>query len=39
VGLFFVIPAKPEKESWWWKLYGKTLEVVVDAILEKLWPK
>jgi len=33
------VPAKPERESWWWKLYERTLKVVVDAILEKLWPK
>jgi len=32
-------PAKPERESWLWKLYGKTLKVIVDVVMERLWPK
>ena len=32
-------PSKPEREGWWWKLYERTLKVVVDAVLERLWPK
>lgn len=32
-------PAKPERESWWLKLYEKTLKVIVDAVMERLWPK
>ena len=32
-------PAKPERESWWWRLYEKTLKVVIDAVLERLCPK
>ncbi len=30
-------PAKPEKESWLWKLYEKTLKVIVDAVLGRVW--
>jgi hypothetical protein len=30
-------PAKPESESWLWKLYEKTLKVIVDAVLGKVW--
>ncbi len=30
-------PAKPERESWLWKLYEKTLKVIVDAVLGKVW--
>jgi hypothetical protein len=26
-------------KGWLWKLYEKTLKVVVDAILERVWPK
>jgi hypothetical protein len=33
------IPEKPEREGWWWKLYEKTLKVIVDAVLEQMWPK
>lgn len=33
------ISAKPERESWWLKLYERTLKVVVDAVLERMWPK
>ncbi len=29
--------AKPERESWLWKLYEKTLKVIVDAVLERVW--
>ncbi len=29
--------AKPERESWIWKLYEKTLKVIVDAVLGKVW--
>ncbi|MHC4104530.1 MAG: hypothetical protein ACYSR9_06290 [Planctomycetota bacterium] len=33
----------PSKESrigaWLWKLYEKTLKVVIDAFLERVWPK
>jgi len=29
-------PAKLERESWLWKLYEKTLKVIVDAVLEKV---
>ncbi len=25
--------------DWFWKLYEKTLKVIVDAVLEKMWPK
>lgn len=25
--------------TWLWKLYEKTLKVIVDAILDRLWPK
>ncbi len=32
-------PAKPERESWPWRLYEKTLKVIVDVVLERLWPK
>ncbi len=32
-------PAKPERESWYWKLYEKTLKVIVDAVMERLLPK
>lgn len=32
-------PAKPERESWLWKLYEKTLGVIIGAILERWWPK
>ncbi len=30
-------PAKPERERWLWKLYEKTLKVIVDAVLGKVW--
>jgi len=30
-------PAKDDKESLWLVLYEKTLKVIVDAVLEKLW--
>ena len=30
-------PAKPERESWLWKLYEKTLKVIIDAVLGKVW--
>jgi len=26
-------------EAWLWKLYEKTLKVIVDAILDRLWSK
>ena len=32
-------PAKPDKESWPWKLYEKTLKVIVNAVMERLLPK
>lgn len=32
-------PVKSERESWLWKLYEKTLKVIVDAVLERVWPK
>jgi hypothetical protein len=42
-------PAETEQETtpakywgigdWLWKLYEKTLKIIVDAVLEKLWPK
>lgn len=32
-------PGKRERESWLWRLYGKTLKVIVDAVLERVWPK
>lgn len=32
-------PAKLERESWYWKLYEKTLKVIVDAVMERLLPK
>ncbi len=31
------ISARPERESWIWKLYEKTLKVIVDAVLERVW--
>ncbi len=31
--------AKSERESWLWKLYEKTLKVIFDAVLERMWPK
>ena len=31
--------AKPEKESWLWKVYEKTLKVIVDSVLDRIWPK
>jgi len=31
--------AKPERESWLWKLYERTLKVIVDVVLERVWPK
>jgi len=31
--------AKPEKESWFWKLYEKTLKVIIDEILDSLCHK
>jgi len=31
--------AKPERESWLWKLYEKTLKVIVEAVLGLLGPK
>lgn len=34
-----IAPAKRERESWLWKLYEKTLKVIVDAALERGWPK
>ncbi|MGB8225708.1 MAG: hypothetical protein WCE45_02395, partial [Sedimentisphaerales bacterium] len=37
------IEPAPAKGSWignfFWKLYEKTLKVIVDAFLEKWWPK
>ncbi len=31
---------KPRKtKSFWWKLYEKTLKVIVDAVFEKVWPQ
>jgi len=30
-------PVKSERESWLWKLYEKTLKVIVDAVLGKVW--
>ncbi len=32
-------PAKRERESWLWRLYEKTLKVIVEAVLGKVWPK
>ena len=32
-------PAKLQRESWLWKLYEKTLKVIVDAVMERLSPK
>ena len=32
-------PAKPERENWLWKLYEKTLKVIVDTVLDRVWPK
>ncbi len=28
-------PAKPERESWWWKLYEKTVKAFFDSLLGK----
>jgi hypothetical protein len=27
------------KDNFFWKLYEKTLKVIVDAVLERVWPK
>jgi len=32
-------PLKRQRESWLWRLYEKTLKVIVDAVLERVWPK
>ena len=32
-------PAKRERESWFWKFYEKTMKVIVDAFLQRVWPK
>jgi hypothetical protein len=32
-------PTKRERESWLWRLYEKTLKVIVDAVLERTLPK
>jgi len=33
-------PAKGGRiRAWLWKLYEKTLKVIVDAVLERVWPK
>lgn len=32
-------PAKLQRENWLWKLYEKTLKVIVDAVMERLLPK
>ena len=29
-------PAKPERESWWWRFYEITIKVVIDAVLKML---
>ncbi|GAH98329.1 unnamed protein product, partial [marine sediment metagenome] len=34
-----ITPAKLQRESWLWKLYEKTLKVIVDAVMERLLPK
>jgi len=34
-----IAPAKREREGWLWRLYEKTLKVIVDAVLERVWPK
>ncbi len=34
-----IAPAKRERESWLWRLYEKTLKVIIDAVLEKVWQK
>jgi hypothetical protein len=31
--------ARCEKERWFWKLYEKTLKVIVDAVLDRMWTK
>ena len=30
---------KRQRESWLWRLYEKTLKVIIDAVLERVWPK
>jgi len=25
--------------GWFWKLYETTLKVVIDAVMERIWPK
>lgn len=30
---------KHQRESCLWKLYERTLKVIIDAVLEKMWPK
>ena len=35
-----ISPAKGSRNATWlWKLYEKTLKVIVDAFLERFWPK
>lgn len=34
-----IAPAKRERESWLLRLYEKTLKVIVDAVLERVWPR
>jgi len=26
-------------ETWYWKLYEKTLGIIVDKVFERCWPK
>jgi len=32
-------PNEKSSETWYWKLYETTLKVLVDAVLERFWPK
>ncbi len=29
----------PRIRTWFWTLYERTLKVIVDAVLERVWPK
>ncbi len=29
----------PRIRTWFWTLYERTLKVIVEAVLERVWPK
>ena len=33
------LPNEKPAGTWYWKLYEITLKVVVDAVMERFWPK